>query len=238
MPNLAKKEHIDRFNDLSRDYLSDLNNNLRVTGGNSDFFYSLKIKHINSLINYKPKIILDFGCATGEFTKMIAEEFKDAIVIGYDPAKNCVQYASNKWADVLNLKFVSDISLVDHKPDLVIASGVFHHIDFTQYKRIFDDIEDIMHDQGKLVVFEHNPYSPLARIVVALSAVDEGANLISSKALRSWLVKSDFCKIEIRYISFFPPFLRFLLPLEKYFFKFPLGAQYIVCAEKNVNLLS
>ncbi len=224
--------HVDRFNAISKDYVKDLDKNLRLTGGSSQFFYESKIKHIDQLLDVTPKFILDFGCATGQFTQMLADHFGNAVVTGFDPAENCINFASEEWKDKKNLNFISHLSKIKFNPDLVIVSGVFHHIPVIDRQLFINEIVGNMASKSTLVVFEHNPFSPLTQLIVALAPVDKDAILIRCQIMKKMFLFSGLKNIEHKYISFLPPFLRAFLSIEKYLTLVPMGAQYLVVGKK------
>jgi 2-polyprenyl-3-methyl-5-hydroxy-6-metoxy-1,4-benzoquinol methylase len=228
-----ENNHVPRFDQVSKEYLADLDNNLRLTGGDSRFFYQAKIDHIQKLINMKPERILDFGCATGFFTNMLSDQFPDAQVIGYDPATECIKVAKKEIKENQKLKFVSRFDEITHQPDLVVSAGVFHHIPKNEKQSALNNVFNLIAPGGNMIVFEHNPLSPLTQIIVSLAAVDKGATLIRSGKLRMMFQVAGFQEIQSKYISFFPPFLKTFLPLEKYLEQFPLGAQHLVVGKKS-----
>lgn len=228
------ENHIARFDNVSKEYLADLDNNLRLTGGDSHFFYKSKLEHILSVIRQKPSCVLDFGCATGEFTRMLTTIFPDAQITGYDPAAECIKVA-NQNSSCGNVRFIDTLQNLPYRPDFIVATGVFHHIPPQDKQRALSDLFEVMADFGMIIVFEHNLFSPFTQLIVSMAAVDKGATLIKCSSMRDMLKNAGFKNIRHKYISFFPPFLKALLPIERLLESCPAGAQYLAVAEKTAN---
>ena len=61
---------------------------------------------------------------------------------------------------------------------------------------------------------------------------DPDANLLTPFYAKKLLNKSGFRSIAINYTIFFPGFLSFFVPLEKYLTWLPFGAHYYYVAKK------
>jgi SAM-dependent methyltransferase len=86
---------------------------------------------------------------------------------------------------------------------------------------------------GKLLIFEHNPYNPLTLYIVKTCPLDENAVLLNDRTLKHLYRDSGFSDIKQEFIIFFPidkPLFRYL---ENYLKFLPLGAQYVVHAQKD-----
>jgi SAM-dependent methyltransferase len=226
--------HAARFDLVSRDYVEHLNKNLRLTGSTSDHFYRAKIQMIRERLSATPKVILDFGCGIGILSRILAESFPDSKILGFDPSAESIRVGKENsvgFGDRLELH--SELSEIEGQADLVVSAGVFHHIHSDFQQKNFKALFDAMAAGGKLFVFEHNPWSPLARLIVALANVDRGACLISGPKMRQYFEQAAFSDITVDYISFFPPWMGPFLKLETYLKKFPLGAQYLAMGEKR-----
>ena len=232
---MIEKNHIERFNHVSENYVEDLNKNLRLTGGSSDYFYRCKLTLIRDHLKTQPERILDFGCAVGAFTKLLAEAFPKSRVHGYDPAADCVESARAANGRIPNLQFLNSVDNLTEKFDLIVVAGVLHHIPPKELPSVIAKLRTLLSTRGELFIFEHNPWSPLTRLIVKLAPVDKDANLLFRKKTLALLKNSSFQEIKSPYISLFPPFLGFLFPIEKFFGWFPLSAQYMIQAKMSVS---
>lgn len=106
-------------------------------------------KHVIKLLQtLKFNKILEIGCGSGRYTKILSEFFKPekyvAIDISKEQLENAKKYVSNDKIDFCCTQ-VQDL-IVEEKFDLVFASEVLMHINF-------NDIEKVI---GKLVSFSTN----------------------------------------------------------------------------------
>lgn len=116
--------------------------------------------------------------------------------------------------------------------DAIMVSGVLHHIPAENHQTVLNNLFNALNDAGCLFIFEHNPLNPLTLRVVRSCELDINAVLLRPHYTDRLLRASRFRRRTLRYIVFFPYFLRFLVQLEKYLRKVPLGAQYYFIAEK------
>jgi len=114
--------------------------------------------------------------------------------------------------------------------DLVYAANVFHHVPPGSREETLGVLRRALSPEGRLLLFEHNPWNPFTRRAVARCPLDQGAALLSSSLARRLLAREGFRDIRIRYLLFFPAPLRFLLFLEPGLARLPLGAQYLASA--------
>ena len=72
--------------------------------------------------------ILDYGCGSGLLTSIIAEEFSNAEVVGYDQSLEMIEIARERFFNK-NLQFVVNIrELQPHSYDYIILSSVLHEV--------------------------------------------------------------------------------------------------------------
>lgn len=227
-------DHISRFNEVSREHTEDLNRNLALAGGDSAFFYKAKIARIQQRLKSPPRLILDYGCGVGTLTAMLSEAFPSARVVGFDPAEKGIQVANEKLGhSPERLAFESGRAPSVSDADLVVAAGVFHHIAWNDKQASMDLLFRTLRPGGNLFVFEHNPISPLTRVIVSRAKMDEGATLIYHWQMRRMMRKAGFGATSTTFISFFPPFCGPLLRLEPYLGWLPVSAQYLSVGEKR-----
>ena len=221
------------FDDVAHDYVGDLNRNLRLAGGDSRFFYDAKLSLIQSKLSERPRAVLDFGCGVGILTRMLADSFTEATVCGFDPSTEEIRVARELSTEYgARLRFESHFDPGSIRADIAVAAGVFHHIAPAQKQPSLTRLYDSLESGGRLFVFEHNPISPLTRIIVAMAKVDRGATLVSARAMKTMAANSGFSEVEVSYISFFPPFLRVSAKWEHHLRAIPLSAQYMLTARK------
>lgn len=108
---------------------------------------------------------------------------------------------------------------------------VFHHIPFNEHKHYLKEIHSILSPGGIFVIFELNPFNPMAQYIINTAAIDINAHI-----LMPWYTKklmNSYGKVKTRYCAFVPPVLKSLLPLENYITRIPLGAFVVTILKKS-----
>jgi 2-polyprenyl-3-methyl-5-hydroxy-6-metoxy-1,4-benzoquinol methylase len=220
------------FDVVASSYSGLLNASIRFSGEEDDYFDHYKLECLKRwLWNLKPGArILDFGCGIGKLAGLMAEEFSQCHVHGYDVSTKSIALARENWKGIENLSF-GDRTDGEKLYDLVTAANVFHHIWPENRKRVLTWIFGQLGPGGVLVIFEHNPLNPLTRHVVKNCAFDADAELISLGSFIRLAVTCQFQVQQKRYIVFFPKFLKFFRKAEHSLGFLPLGAQYMLVLE-------
>lgn len=222
------------FDDYAGIYRELLNSSIGLSGESADYFNLYKL---NSLRRWLPgvdrfKLILDYGCGTGELASLTAKAFPKASVYGYDISSKSIGVAQEKWRNLKNLCFSNELpSQIDF--DLIIAANVFHHIPPQDHRERVFLLKGMTAQEGQIAVFEHNPLNILTQHTVKNCAFDADAKLI---LLSSFVRLAEACGLNVyfkRYIVFFPRFLRCLRWLEPHLGSLPIGAQYMLVLGKN-----
>lgn len=98
---------------------------------------------INFIGDISPRIILEPGCGTGQYTKLLADKFPDAQITGVDLSPAALQIARRQLPSA-NINFVkNDIEKMTlGKYDLITANAVFQWIgDFHGWMtRLYDSL--------------------------------------------------------------------------------------------------
>lgn len=114
-----------------------------------------------------------------------------------------------------------------------MVANVLHHIESGGRGAVIVDLKKLIKKEGKIIIFEHNPFNPLTRKIVKESPLDRGVVLLPFSETVSYLKRAGFEKIRLNYIVFFPKFLSALRFLESHLSWLPLGAQYTVIGHLN-----
>ena len=217
------------FDDYAQSYEDTLNAALALGGETSDYFYLYKVdclkRHLKDLD--KPYIALDFGSGIGTLSALIAKEFPHWIVYAYDVSRESIQRAAEKWRQADNLTFINAWP-EGVQFDVIIAANVFHHVPIHVRKSTLKSLRYLLKPDGQIVIFEHNPWNPLTRLVVRNCEFDRDAELISLTHFGKVAIGSGLGICHRQYIVFFPSLLKILRPLERLLGWLPLGAQYML----------
>lgn len=211
--------------------------NLKLTGFSSDYFAEKKVKII--AVNLNPKqyyTFLDIGCGDGKMAEYIPKYFKNYSGFGIDISEASIKQAIAK--NIKNFTFFTydghHIPLEESVVDVVILAGVLHHVPTNDRLFLLQEAFRVLKPGGNGFVFEHNPFNPLTRYLVATCPFDEDAILLSHAECRSLVSAAGFRVIKTSFISFFPgwwPFKR-LADYEDLFHWVPFGGQYYIRAIK------
>lgn len=195
------------------------------------YFAEYKIKLVSRLLSKRPpKKILDFGCGSGRGLPYVKAYFPDSSIWGFDVSEASLEIAKNK---VPNAILVSDWGrLKDEKFDLIVAANVFHHIPPKVRVSALSDCYDVLADDGKMFIFEHNPYNPATRWVFERCPFDVDAEMLSKASAKNIAKQAGFTLTDSGYTLFLPAPLSMFRGLEKFLRPIPLGAQYYVQLEK------
>jgi SAM-dependent methyltransferase len=119
----------------------------------------------------------------------------------------------------------------DGTMDLVFSNGVFHHIPPPEREQCLAAIRRALRPGGLFAFWENNPWNPGARYVMAQCAFDEDAVTISPRQARWMLAEAGFKILRRDSLFYFPRWLRWLRPAERWFRGLPFGGQYLVLCQ-------
>ena len=218
------------FDKYADNYDNILRNKLSFFERDHTWFAEEKVIIVHNNIKSDPEKILEFGCGIGRNIKYLRKHFPSAAIAGCDVSEKSLEVAYKKNPEVeffsLNKGCVLD------KYDLVLIANVLHHVTPLARIKLLKRIYNLLKDDGRIFVFEHNPYNPVTRLIVNTCELDKDAILVGPKEIENLLKESNFEIRKFNYILFFPPFLKWLKTMEKYLVNFPLGGQYFVKARK------
>jgi len=233
MVNKSSDKNPVNFDFYASEYEKILDSTISLSGEKGDYFQEYKLSCIKRWVgelNHKGQI-LDFGCGIGNLTGLLAKAYTKSKVYGYEISDKSVKLANEKWNYLKNLTFTSQLWKRE-KYDLITVSNVFHHIKVMDRIKTLNQLGSLLKENGKIVIFQHNPYNPLTRYAVKTCSFDTDAELISLSKF-THLVQN--CKLNVllsRYIVFFPNILRSLRKFEPWFGFLPLGAQYMLIVNR------
>lgn len=128
--------------------------------------------------------------------------------------------------------FTSRAQGLENDYEIVVLANVLHHVKTEQRRDVISEAASHVGPGGRMVIFEHNPLNPLTRRAVSLCPFDEGVVLLSSGEVRA------LCASVLRapctdYIVFFPRWLAWLRPLERFLEWCPAGAQHVTICRRE-----
>ena len=222
------------FDDFIKGYRETQGHYFRITGESGEFFARYKAEKIAEWFSHlrgKSISILDYGCGDGLMTAYIRKYFPKAIVHGNDPSSKSIDYAKRHFKNIKFSVLSRRMIYKNESMDIICAAGVFHHIHFNQHKKFLSDIFRVLKHRGIFVMFELNPLNPATVIIFKRSPVDKNAQMLPSGYAKNML--KEYSIPEIKYISFFPSFLKKMRVCESRMTKIPFGGLYAAIAKKR-----
>ena len=205
----------------------------------------------NKCVNNSRRI-LDVGCGSGAYCKILANQ--GHVVIGVDYSEAVIRKAIEKLegsrvsygvADVYSLPFK------DNSFDVVYSIGLFQHL--SEEEKAVDEIKRVLRDEGLLVLITLNSFSIKAiywkvkswlfsTFTIKNSLDEQHERTYNPFKFKTLLKKNGFYKIRIHSVYIFPESLRLLETLfdkvDKIFFSAPLlpaAHAFALVAQANVS---
>lgn len=224
------KKAFDDFDGFAADYRQIHNETIKFSGADSDFFSEQKVEEVRKNERQDNLKILDLGCGDGNSAVFFQKHFPDSKYLGLDVSQESIAVAQGKTPP--NAEFLHyngfDLPSEDNSLDVVFIACVLHHINFDNHEKVLGEVRRVLKQEGRLYIFEHNPFNPVTRKVVRDCPFDEDAVLLSPFYTKKTLSKLNFRQTSVNYIIFFPrtKILNWALPLENYLKWLPMGGQY------------
>ena len=216
------------FDNYADNYSEHINKSFGSLENNLDYYHIKKSEILKMELGYQPKKILDLGCGVGTMLKLLSKQFPDSIFYAQDESPKSMDYIKKNHP---NVNCLSNLN-TEEKFDLIFLSNVIHHVKSSERDDLFKKIHSLLNPEGKLFIFEHNPYNPLTLKLVANCEFDADAELIKKKDLIKICKRNNLKIFKSGYIHFFPSKLGFLFKIENYLKWLFLGAQYFCIFQK------
>jgi ubiquinone/menaquinone biosynthesis C-methylase UbiE len=247
MPELAMTNHKAedkamnkaQFDHIADEYIALHSRNIKASGESPEFFARYKVEDVSREIRkakIKAQDILDFGSGIGNSLPHFTDFFPLAAITCADVSHRSLDISRlrHKHIQARHVEIEEfKLPFQDGSFDLCFSACVFHHISHSEHEHWLAELKRVTRKDGVLIIFEHNPMNPLTVSAVRDCPFDEDAVLISAGALKQRIRNAGWTNTEAVYRMFFPSFLSFARPAEKFMRKLPLGAQYFVVARNS-----
>lgn len=233
------------FDAFAATYAGGMDNSVKaLVGGSSDDFLAVKLdwllRHVLPPEQQRVGLkLLDYGCGRGDLLSLMARRGIRLDMYGSDISSGMLKEGAKIWPAQLapGPQFLQQdgakVPLDDDAVDLVIISSVLHHVPIEARNAVYAELRRVLKPRGRVVVFEHNPFNPVTRYVVAHTPIDEHAILVRAREAEDGLRAAGFAEFRTDYIMFAPPRLGTVArQIDGWLAWLPLGAQYAVAARK------
>lgn len=216
---------------------------IKMSGLSIDYLHEYKVievyKYLKQLNRDQSELkLLNFGCGTGNSEKYLRKYLPNTRIYSIDISKESVEVAKKQNQNIDNIVFSAFDGLnipFEEKFDIIFVANIFHHIPRNQHSDVMKNLYNQLSEQGTIFIFELNPINPLTMWVAINNdyKFDKNSRLLSPFYAKKLLIKNGFIDIKRKYTIFFPGFLSFLFPLEKYLKSVPIGAHYFYTAQTH-----
>jgi SAM-dependent methyltransferase len=225
------------FDAFATDYDAALSRGIAVSGEDKTFFAEQRVVWLSRALKelgIVPRTVLDYGCGTGTATPYLIDVLNAQSVIGVDLSARSLEVARQTHARLpAKFELTSDYT-PQGTIDLVFCNGVFHHIPLDQRLGCTKYIVECLRPGGVFAMWENNPWSPAARLVMSRIPFDRDAIMVWPVQARRLVRQAGLAVVRTDFAFVFPRSLRSLRPTERLMRWFPLGAQYQVLSRKAV----
>jgi SAM-dependent methyltransferase len=224
-----------QFDQYAKSYDRLVDAALSPTGEGKDYFARTRVgwiaEHLKRL-RVRPTVLLDYGCGNGANAELLMEELRLKSLVGVDvSAKSIAEARANAPAGA------AFSTCAEYLPcgeaDLAYCCGVFHHIVPEERAAALDYVHRSLKAEGLFTFFEHNPWNPGTRHIMANCEFDQDAITISPTEAVKRLRSAGFEVLGREFLFFFPRWLGIFRRVEPAAAKVPLGGQYVVVARKR-----
>jgi SAM-dependent methyltransferase len=228
------------FDQYASDYERALQQGLSVSGESSDYFAVGRVRWLRKRLEAiagKPlglQSAMDFGCGTGNSVASLLQELQLEHVIGLDTSEQSLVQARSRYP-ATQTEFVAASGYTPNGSlDMAYCNGVFHHIPVASRLEAVEYIFRSLRPGGWFAFWENNPWNPGTRMVMRRIPFDHDAITLTIPESVRLLRRAGFAIRKTDTCFYFPNSLRFFRPLEPYLAWMPLGAQYLVLAQKPI----
>ena len=229
------------FDDVAANYAQEVDGAVAFSGQPQGFYLDVKARQIEEAIRDRlgePSAVraLEVGCGPGLMQLRLRRHI--GRLWGMDLSLGCLAQAGQAGARAGD---PSGLVAGDgqHAPfaggsfDLVFAVCVLHHVPpGARRDAVVAEMARLLRPGGLVAIWEHNPWNPLTRRVVARCSFDRDASLLSLAETRRLLRRAGLSRIESRYGLFFPWRGRGWRRAERLLAQVPLGAQFVALASR------
>lgn len=218
------------FDEFAADYSQEVDKVVACSGQAHDFFIDAKARQLEQAIGGWHKgsgapRALEVGCGTGLMQHRLRASI--ARLWGIDTSLGSLAQAGRTGSRArLVAADGRHVPFADGSFDLVFAVCVLHHVRPGGRDALVGEMARLTRPGGLVAIWEHNPWNPLTRQVVARCPFDRDAVLLSLAETRRLLRRAGLSRVRSRFLLFFPWRGRMWQRADRLLAQVPLGAQF------------
>jgi SAM-dependent methyltransferase len=222
------------YDEYRDEYGEQLDRAVSFAGTSHDFFTRAKAEELVRLARRHlgdPARVeaLDVGCGIGLTDRHLAGRFR--ALTGTDVSPGVLETAAHANPGVrYELAERGRLPFRDGKFHLVFAVCVVQVVGAEERPRFVSELARVTRPNGLVVIFEHNPYNPLTRLVVRRCDFGQDARMLRRAQAERLLHENGLTPIDHGFVLLFPSRRKHVLAVERALRRLPLGAQYYVAA--------
>lgn len=226
------------FDQYAGDYETALQKGLSVSGESSDYFAVGRMRWLRRRLesycgsSMNMNSAMDFGCGTGNSVEFLFSELQVQHVLGIDTSEQSLVQARSRYPSEQTRFLTAENYTPTSSIDIAFCNGVFHHIPVAKRAGAVEYIYRSLKPGGWFAFWENNPWNPGTRIVMSRIPFDRDAITLTIPESKRLLQHAGFAIKKVDTCFYFPNSLRWFRPIEPYLSWMPLGAQYLVLAQK------
>jgi SAM-dependent methyltransferase len=219
----------DRYRDR---YRAELDRAVSFAGASHDFFTRAKAEELVQLAGRHlgdPAQLhaLDAGCGVGLTDRYLADRFRS--LTGTDVSPGVLETAARENPRVhYEVAERGRLPFADSTFDLAFAVSVLQVVAPEQRPGFVAELARVTRPNGLVVVFEHNPYNPMTRLVVRRCEFGEDVRMLGIGDAARLLSENGVKPVDRGFLLLFPTRRRRVLAVERALRGIPLGAQYYI----------
>jgi SAM-dependent methyltransferase len=224
-----------QFDDYRSSYRDVVEDSVKFSGLNHDFFLQAKIEVLEKTIAERRLgasqdiKALDVGCGIGAlhpFSRALLPNLS-----GCDISAGSIARAreDNPWVDYRCYR-APDLPYDDETFDLAFAVCVVHHVPPAEWPSFIREMRRVVRPGGVVCIIEHNPLNPMTKLAVMRCPFDEDAVLLNRWKAEELLVSAGMKEVSAAHFLLLPVSGRASRTVERWLSRVPLGAQYACSA--------
>ena len=225
------------FDPVAKSYSEQVDKAVSFSGFGFEYFIQRKVEHLKSFVRnhfdgmIQNRASLDIGAGEGQYSLGLQSlGFKVTLT---DVSPEFLKEAQKKSGiEDCVVADASHLPFPDASRDVIVLAMVLHHIPVEKWEAVFAECHRVLKSTGLVAIYEHNPWNPLTRRVMASLPFDADANPRPLPAMKKYVAKAGFEILLQEYHFFVPGALRFFCPIERFLAWCPAGAQYVLIARK------